>query len=296
MRLRTFDDGGRLRVSACRRYQGSMSTSLPADGCGRLYHNRLLRAVFRRKPLRPLRKRKDIAEGPRSRSRQARPSRRIAQLSVATSATLPAQRAAFGRDKRDPPGASRSFRSRQARPSRRIAQLSVATSATLPAQLSVATSATLPAHRAAFGRDRRDPPGASRSFRSRQARPSRRSTQLSVATSATLPAHRTAFGRDRRDPPDASRSVRSRQARPSRRIAQLPVATGATLPTHHTAPRRGRRGYFACRAVRAKPGNRPCGDQALATLIFAAWPLRSQEAASGHAANESAVASVSAFT
>ncbi len=175
------------------------------------------RAVFRRKPLRPLRKRKDVAEGPRFRSRQARPSRRIAQLSVATSATLPAHRAAFGRDRRDPPGASRSFRSRQARPSRRIAQLSVATSATLPAQ------------------------------------------------------------------PHCGR-------------ATLSVATSATLPAHHTAPRRGRRGYFACRAVRAKSGNRPCGDQALATLIFAAWPLRSQEAASGHAANESAVASVSAFT
>ena len=186
------------------------------------------RAVFRRKPLRPLRKRKDVAEGPRFRSRQARPSRRIAQLSVATSATLPAHRAAFGRDRRDPPGAAHSFRSRQARPSR--------------------------------------------SFQSRQARPSRRIAQLSVATSATLPAQ-----------PHCGR-------------ATLSVATSATLPAHHTAPRRGRRGYFACRTVRAKPGNRPCGDQAVATLIFAAWPLRSQEAASGHAANESAVASVSAFT
>ena len=175
------------------------------------------RAVFRRKPLRPLRKRKDVAEGPRFRSRQARPSRRIAQRSVATSATLPAHHAAFGRDKRDPPGAARSFRSRQARPSRRIAQLSVATSATLPTQ------------------------------------------------------------------PHCGR-------------ATLSVATSATLPAHRAAPRRGRREYFACRTVRAKPGNRPCGDQALATLIFAAWPLRSQEAASGHAANESAVASVSAFT
>ena len=184
MRLRTFDDGGRLRVSACRRYQGSMSTSLPADGCGRLYHNRLLPCGV--------------------------------QKEAATAATEAKRRC--GR-----------------------------------ATLSVATSATLPAHRAAFGRDRRDPPGASHSFR-------------------------------------------SRQARPSRRIAQLSVATSATLPAHHTAPRRGRRGYFACRTVRTKPGNRPCGDQALATLIFAAWPLRSQEAASGHAANESAVASVSAFT
>ena len=227
MRLRTFDDGGRLRVSACRRYQGSMSTSLPADGCGRLYHNRLLPCGV--------------------------------QKEAATAATEAKSRC--GR-----------------------------------ATLSVATSATLPAHRAAFGRDRRDPPDASRSFRSRQARPSRRIAQLSVATSATLPAQRAAFGRDKRDPPGASRSVRSRQARPSRRSAQLSVATSATLPTHHTAPRRGRRGYFACRAVRAKSGNRPCGDQALATLIFAACPLRSQEAASGHAANESAVASVSAFT
>ena len=171
MRLRTFDDGGRLRVSACRRYQGSMSTSLPADGCGRLYHNRLLPCGV--------------------------------QKEAATAATEAKRRC--GR-----------------------------------ATLSVATSATLPTHRAAFGRDKRDPPGASRSFR-------------------------------------------SRQARPSRHIMKY-------------APRRGRRGYFACRAVRAKPWNRPCGDQALATLIFAAWPLRSQEAASGHAANESAVASVSAFT
>ena len=151
MRLRTFDDGGRLRVSACRRYQGSMSTSLPADDVADYIIIDCFRAVFRRKPLRPLRKRKDVAEGPRFRSRQARPSRRIAQLSVATSATLPAQRTAFGRDKRDPPDAAHSFRSRQARPSRRIAQFSVA------------TSATLPAHRAAFGRDKRDPPGASRS-------------------------------------------------------------------------------------------------------------------------------------
>ena len=141
MRLRTFDDGGRLRVSACRRYQGSMSTSLPADGCGRLYHNRLL------------------------------------------------------------------------------------------------------------------PCGV----------------QKEAATAVT----------------EAKRHCGR---------ATLSVATSATLPTHHTAPRRGRRGYFACRAVRAKSGNRPCGDQALATLIFAACPLRSQEAASGHAANESAVASVSAFT
>ena len=169
MRLCTFDDGGRLRVSACRRYQGSMSTSLPADGCGRLYHNRLLPCGVQKEAatLRPLRKRKDIAEGPRFRSRQARPSRRIAQLSVATSATLPAHHAAFSRDKRDPPGASRSFRSRQARPSRRIAQLSVATSATLPAQphcgratLSVATSATLPAHH-----EVRPAPGAARVLR-----------------------------------------------------------------------------------------------------------------------------------
>ena len=190
MRLRTFDDGGRLRVSACRRYQGSMSTSLPADGCGRLYHNRLLPCGV--------------------------------QKEAATAATEAKRRC--GR-----------------------------------ATLSVATSATLPAHRAAFGRDRRDPPGASRSFRSRQARPSRRSH---IAEGPRF---------------------RSRQARPSRHIMKY-------------APRRGRRGYFACRAVRAKPGNRPCGDQALATLIFAACPLRSQEAASGHAANESAVASVSAFT
>ena len=160
MRLRTFDDGGRLRVSACRRYQGSMSTSLPADGCGRLYHNRLLPCGV--------------------------------QKEAATAATEAKRRC--GR-----------------------ATLSVATSATLPAQ------------------------------------------------------------------PHCGR-------------ATLSVATSATLPAHHTAPRRGRRGYFACRAVRAKPGNRPCGDQALATLIFAAWPLRSQEAASRHAANESAVASVSAFT
>ena len=151
MRLRTFDDGGRLRVSACRRYQGSMSTSLPADGCGRLYHNRLL----------PCGVQKEAATAATEAKRRCG----RATLSVATSATLPAHRAAFGRDRRDPPGASHSFRSRQARPSRRIAQLSVATSATLPAQ------------RAAFGRDKRDPPGASRSFRSRQARPSRRITQ-----------------------------------------------------------------------------------------------------------------------
>ena len=119
MRLRTFDDGGRLRVSACRRYQGSMSTSLPADGCGRLYHNRLL----------PCGVQKEAATAAtEAKSRCGR-----ATLSVATSATLPAHRAAFGRDRRDPPGASHSFRSRQARPSRRIAQLSVATSATLPA-------------------------------------------------------------------------------------------------------------------------------------------------------------------
>ncbi len=187
MRLRTFDDGGRLRVSACRRYQGSMSTSLPADGCGRLYHNRLL----------PCGVQKEAA-------------------TAATAATEAKRRC--GR-----------------------------------ATLSVATSATLPAHRAAFGRDKRDPPGASRSFRSRQARPSRRIAQLSVATSATLPAHRAAFGRDKRDPPGASRSFRSRQARPSRRIAQRSVATGATLPAHRAAPRRGRRGYFACRAVRGEP-------------------------------------------
>ena len=191
-----------------------MSTSLPADGCGRLYHNRLLPCGV--------------------------------QKEAATAATEAKRRC--GR-----------------------------------ATLSVATSATLPAHRAAFGRDKRDPPGASHSFRSRQARPSRRIAQRSVATGATLPAHRAAFGRDKRDPPGASRSFRSQQARPSRHIMKY-------------APRRGRRGYFACRAVRAKSENRPCGDQALATLIFAAWPLRSQEAASGHAANESDVASVSAFT
>ena len=209
------------------------------------------RAVFRRKPLRPLRKRKDVAEEPRFRSRQARPSRRIAQLSVATSATLPAHRAAFGRDRRDPPGAAHSFRSRQARPSRRITQLSVA------------TGATLPAHRTAFGRDRRDPPGASRSFRSRQARPSRRSH---IAEGPRF---------------------RSRQARPSRRIAQPRAGGGAgTSRAEPYVPSRGK----------GLAGIRPCGDQALATLIFAAWPLRSQEAASGHAANESAVASVSAFT
>ncbi len=160
MRLRTFDDGGRLRVSACRRYQGSMSTSLPADGCGRLYPNRLLPCGVQKE---------------------------------AATAVTEAKRHC-GR-----------------------ATLSVATSATLPAQ------------------------------------------------------------------PHCGR-------------ATLSVATSATLPAHRAAPRRGRRGYFACRTVRAKPGNRPCGDQALATLIFAAWPLRSQEAASGHAANESAVASVSAFT
>ena len=147
MRLRTFDDGGRLRVSACRRYQGSMSTSLPADENGRLYHNRLL----------PCGVQKEAATAAtEAKSRCGR-----ATLSVATSATLPAHRAAFGRDRRDPRGASRSFRSRQARPSQRIAQRSVA------------TGATLPAHRAAFDRDRRDPPG----FRSRQARPSRRITQ-----------------------------------------------------------------------------------------------------------------------
>ena len=148
MRLRTFDDGGRLRVSACRRYQGSMSTSLPADGCGRLYHNRLL----------PYGVQKEAATA----ATEAKRHCGRATLSVATSATLPTHRTAFGRDKRDPPGASRSFRSRQARPSRRIAQRSVATSATLPAQphcgratLSVATSATLPAHRAAPRRGRR---------------------------------------------------------------------------------------------------------------------------------------------
>ena len=171
MRLRTFDDGGRLRVSACRRYQGSMSTSLPADGCAGYIIIGCFRAVFKRKPLRPLRKRKDVAEGPRFRSRQARPSRRSAQLSVATSATLP--------------------------------------------QLSVTTSATFPAHRAAFGRDRRDPPGASRSFRSRQARPSRRIAQLSVATSATLPAHRAAPRRGRRGY-FACRAVRGEPYVPSR--------------------------------------------------------------------------------
>ena len=214
MRLRTFDDGGDIVKGPRRRYQGSMSTSLPADGCGRLYHNRLLPCGV--------------------------------QKEAATAATEAKRHC--GR-----------------------------------ATLSVATSATLPAHHAAFGRDKRDPPGASRSFRSRQARPSRRIAQRSVATGAPLPAHRAAFGRDKRAPPGASRSFRPRQARPSRHIMKY-------------APRRGRRGYFACRTVRAKPGNRPCGDQALATLIFAAWPLRSQEAASGHAANESAVASVSAFT
>ena len=179
MRLRTFDDGGRLRVSACRRYQGSMSTSLPADECDRLYHNRLL----------PCGVQKEAATA----ATEAKRHCGRATLSVATSATLPAHHAAFGRDKHDhPPDASHSFRSRQARPSRRSAQLSVATSATLPAQ------------RAAFGRDRRDPPGASHSFRSRQARPSRRIAQLSVATSATLPVHRAAFGRDKRDPPGAA--------------------------------------------------------------------------------------------
>ena len=148
MRLRTFDDGGRLRVSACRRYQGSMSTSLPADGCGRLYHNRLL----------PCGVQKEAATA----ATEAKRRWGRATLSVATSATLPTHRTAFGRDKRDPPGASRNFRSRQARPSRRITQLSVTTSATLPAQphcgratLSVATSATLPAHHTAPRRGRR---------------------------------------------------------------------------------------------------------------------------------------------
>ena len=105
MRLRTFDDGGRLRVSACRRYQGSMSTSLPADGCGRLYHNRLL----------PCGVQKEAATAATEAKRRCG----RATLSVATSATLPAHRAAFGRDRRDPPDASHSFRSRQARPSRR---------------------------------------------------------------------------------------------------------------------------------------------------------------------------------
>ena len=132
MRLRTFDDGGRLRVSACRRYQGSMSTSLPADGCGRLYHNRLL----------PCGVQKEAATAATA-ATEAKSRCGRATLSVATSATLPAHRAAFGRDKRDPPDASHSFRSRQARPSRRSAQLSVA------------TSATLPAHRAAPRRGRR---------------------------------------------------------------------------------------------------------------------------------------------
>ena len=127
MRLRTFDDGGRLRVSACRRYQGSMSTSLPADEYGRLYHNRLL----------PCGVQKEAATAATEAKRRCG----RATLSVATSATLPAHRAAFGRDKRDPPGASRSFRSRQARPSRR-------------------------SHIAEGPR-----------FRSRQARPSRRITQ-----------------------------------------------------------------------------------------------------------------------
>ena len=160
MRLRTFDDGGRLRVSACRRYQGSMSTSLPADECGRLYHNRLL----------PCGVQKEAATEAKRRCGRA-------TLSVATSATLPAHHAVFGRDRRDPPGASRS---------------------------------------AAFGRDKRDPPGASHSFRSRQARPSRRSH---IAEGPRF---------------------RSRQARPSRHIMKY-------------APRRGRRGYFACRAVRGEP-------------------------------------------
>ena len=174
MRLRTFDDGGDIVKGPRRRYQGSMSTSLPADGCGRLYHNRLLPCGV--------------------------------QKEAATAAT-----------------AATETKSRCGR-----------------ATLSVATSATFPAHRAAFGRDRRDPPGASHSFRSRQARPSRRIAQLSVATSATLPVHHAAFGRDKRDPPGASHSFRSRQARPSRRIMKY-------------APRRGRRGYFACRAVRGEP-------------------------------------------
>ena len=148
MRLRTFDDGGDIVKGPRRRYQGSMSTSLPADGCGRSYHNRLL----------PCGVQKEAATAATEAKRRCG----RATLSVATSATLPAHRAAFGRDKRDPPGASRSFRSRQARPSRRIAQLSVATSATLPAQphcgratLSVATSATLPAHHTAPRRGRR---------------------------------------------------------------------------------------------------------------------------------------------
>ena len=134
MRLRTFDDGGDIVKGPRRRYQGSMSTSLPADGCGRLYHNRLLPC------------------GVQKESRYGR---------YGSEKTL-RKGHAFGRDKRDPPGASRSFRSRQARPSRRIAQLSVATSATLPAQphcgratLSVATSATLPAHHTAPRRGRR---------------------------------------------------------------------------------------------------------------------------------------------
>ena len=252
MRLRTFDDGGDIVKGPRRRYQGSMSTSLPADEYGRLYHNRLL----------PCGVQKETATAATEAKRRCGRT----TLSVATSATLPAHRAAFGRDRRDPPDASHSFRSRQARPSRRITQLSVA------------TSATLPAHHAAFGRDKRDPPGASRSVRSRQARPSWRIAQRSVATSATLPAQ-----------PHCGR-------------ATLSVATSATLPAHHEvrpapgAARVLRVPSRTCRAVRAKSGNRPCGDQALATLIFAAWPLRSQEAASGHAANESAVASVSAFT
>ena len=178
MRLRTFDDGGGIMKGPRRRYQGSMSTSLPADGCGRLYHNRLL----------PCGVQKEAATAATEAKRRCG----RATLSVATSATLPTHRAAFGRDKRDPPGASRSFRSRQARPSRRITQLSVATSATLPAQ------------RAAFGRDKRDPPGASRSFRSRQARPSRRSH---IAEGPRF---------------------RSRQARPSRRIAQPRAGGGAS--------------------------------------------------------------------
>ena len=118
MRLRTFDDGGDIVKGPRRRYQGSMSTSLPADGCGRLYHNRLL----------PCGVQKEAATAATEAKRRCGRT----TLSVATSATLPAHRTAFGRDKRDPPGASHSFRSRQARPSRRIAQLSVATSATLP--------------------------------------------------------------------------------------------------------------------------------------------------------------------
>ena len=150
MRLRTFDDGGDIVKGPRRRYQGSKSTSLPADECGRLYHNRLL----------PCGVQKEAA-------------------TAATAATEAKRRC--GR-----------------------------------ATLLVATSATLPAHRAAFGRDRRDPPGASRSFRSRQARPSRRSH---IAEGPRF---------------------RSRQARPSRRIMKY-------------APRRGRRGYFACRAVRGEP-------------------------------------------